>query len=507
MKFGKRELVSAGALFTLIAIMVYAMTRLLLSFYADYDNADKTFTIILLIGEFFILIHSFGYALNILYAYRSQNRREVSMKEARATLTEKPAVAILVAARHEPKEVLEETFLSLRNLKYENKTIYFLDDSSEEKYKKEAEEIVDEFGLVLFRRKERHGAKAGIINDCLKTLNQKYVAVFDADQTPLPEFLNQIIPLMEINEKLAFVQTPQFYTNIGDNRVARGSAFQQAVFYEYICEGKNAQEAMFCCGTNIVFRRDALNDVGGLDESIVTEDFATSVKMHSRGWKSLYYNHVYAFGMGPENLGDYFTQQYRWANGTISTLKKIVWRLITKPFSLKLGQWWEYLLSGSYYLIGLSFLVLMSFPIFYLLFKIPSFFARPEIYFLTFLPYIMLSMGIFYMVLRERNYNKKDLFLGQLLGFVTFPVYVCAAISAVIGVKTTFGVTGKTKGEKVPYIKFWPQLVIIIVSFIAVVWGLNRFIYEREPAILINSFWAFYYCVVLSSIFYFNEET
>jgi len=505
MEVRRRDVMGAVVLFSLVAAIVYIVVRTVLVVYAGYTLFEKTFSIVLIVGEFFILVHAFGYALNILNVYRLKAQKPLARLSCESLLTA-PFVAILVAARHEPREVLEETFASLYNLKYKNKKIFFLDDSSDEKYKREAEEISEEFSLELFRRGDRHGAKAGIINDCLKNLDQKYVAVFDADQTPLPEFLDTLIPFLEADKQLAFVQTPQFYTNIDENRVARASAFQQAVFYEYICEGKNSRNAMFCCGTNIVFRRSALLAVGGLDESTVTEDFATSIKLHAAGWKSLYYNHVYAFGMAPENLTAYFNQQYRWANGTISVFKKILWLFVRRPFSLTLRQWWEYFLSGSFYMVGIAFFVLMTCPVMYLLFDVPSFFARPEIYFLAFLPYITLSLVVFYMVLGRRHYKMKDLFLGQLLGAVTFSVYLRAVVSAILGVKTTFGITGKSKEKAISYFRLWPQLTIILLSYISIIWGINRFVYEREMAILINGFWALYHLLVLSSIFYFNED-
>ena len=503
---GKRLFINSLIILAVIAIMVYVIARTILVGYAEYAGLDRVTAVLLLLGEFFIILHGIGYTFNIFRAYQSKKKLDELQKIAHEKLGKEPSIAILVAARHEPKEVLEETFTSLRNLNYNNKKIYFLDDSSEEKYKKEAEGLAGELDLALYRREDRHGAKAGIINDCLKTLDQKYIVIFDADQTPLPDFLNRVVAIMENDERLAFVQTPQFYTNIYESRVAKAAAFQQAVFYEYICEGKSSQDAMFCCGTNIIFRREALLDVGGLDESTVTEDFATSLKLHRKKWDSLYYNHVYAFGMGPENLAGYFQQQYRWANGTISVLKKVLCGLITHPFSLKLKQWWEYFLSGSYYLVGLAFFILMLFPMLYLLCEIPSFFAKPEIYFLTFLPYIMLSMSVFYFILKDRNYTGRDLFLGQLLGSITFSVYIRAAISALVGKKTTFGITQKTKGAAISYRHLWPQIFLLMANYIAIVWGVNRFIHEKEPAIIINCFWALYHCFILSSVFYFNQK-
>ncbi|MDO8663084.1 MAG: glycosyltransferase [Candidatus Omnitrophota bacterium] len=490
------------ALFAIVSIIVYIIVRGTLLFFAEYNSIEKVMAIILICGELFVIIHGLGYTLNILRILKNPSNPETQT----SLLKEEPTVAVLVAARNEPREVLEETFITLNNLNYRNKIIYFLDDSSDEKFRQEADRLSREYNLTIFRRSQRRGAKAGIINDCLKTLTQEYVAVFDADQNPIPEFLNAVMPLLENNKNLGFVQTPQFYTNIEKGRVARAAALQQAVFYEYICEGKSEGGSMFCCGTNVIFRRKALLDVGGLDESTVTEDFATSVKLHAKGWKSLYFNHVYAFGMGPEDLASYFKQQFRWAVGTISVFKQVIWKFLTKPNSLKPLQWWEYFLSSSYYLVGIAYLIMIICPVIYLLFRIPSFFASPEIYFLAFLPYIIFSTGVFYVVLRGRQYKMKDLFLGQLLGEITIPVYIQAAISAILGSKITFGVTGKNNAKAISCLRLWPQFTLVFLCFIAVIWGLNRFIYEREAAILVNSFWTMYHCIILSSVFYFNQE-
>ncbi|MDD5227117.1 MAG: glycosyltransferase family 2 protein, partial [Candidatus Omnitrophica bacterium] len=404
--------------------------------------------------------------------------------------------------------VLEKTFVTIQNIDYPNKKVYFLDDSLEDGYKKEAEEIARAHDLVLFRRtRPWHGAKAGIVNDCLEILTEKYIAVFDADQNPMPDFLKVLVPLMEVDEKRAFIQTPQFYSNIGENPIARAAVLQQAVFYEYICEGKGVSDSMFCCGTNVIFRASALKDVGGMDESTVTEDFATSLKFHSKGYRSLYYSHVCAFGMGPEDLIAYFKQQFRWAAGTLSVFKKLLKQFLLRPLSLTLSQWAEYFLSSTYYFVGCAFSILMVCPVIFIFWRIPTFFANPEVYLLAFLPYIILTMSIFYFALRNRNYKPRDLILGQLLGAATFSIYMKAAFAAFLGMKISFGVTSKSGGGAVPYRMLWLQIMVLIVNFIAVVWAVNRFVYEHNNALLVNAFWAFYHFLVFSSIFYFNRET
>lgn len=492
-------------IFVIIAIIIYATVRIILTLVmaSEYVWSEILFSTLLLIGELFILIHALGYAMAL---YRSGHIKDLSEMKRGALPFPLPAVAILVAARHEPRKVLEDTFRSITNLHYPEKNVYFLDDSSDESYKKEAEEIAEKFGLKLFRRKERHGAKAGIVNDCLKTLKEKYVAVFDADQNPKQGFLMDLVPIMESDDKLAFIQTPQFYSNISDSHVAKAATYQQAVFYEYICESKGSADSMFCCGTNVIFRTQALLSVGGFDEEVVTEDFATSVKLHMSGWKSLYYNHVGTFGMGPELLSAYFKQQDRWAKGTVGVFRKVIANFFRHPFRLKLRQWWEYFLSSTYYFVGIAFTFLMICPIAYVFFNIPSFFIHTDIYVTVFLPYFSLSLGVFILTLRARHYKARNLFLAQMLIYISFPVLITASIMGLLGIQGTFGITAKGKGRRMSYLSLWPQIAFMLLNFVALVWGINRFYYERDFSVLINCFWISYHWIIMLSVFYFNED-
>lgn len=502
MKLFRNLILSALVIF----IAVYANVRIIFSIWSsqDYSFVENFFSITLLLGEMFILLHAVGYAINLI---RSTKHWDIKATEDLYRLPDElPEVAVLVAARHEPKEVLNETFRSISNLRYPAKNVYFLDDSSDDSYKKEAEALAALYGLKLFRREVRHGAKAGIVNDCLRSLKEKYVVIFDADQNPMPGFLIPLISMMERDPKLAFIQTPQFYSNVNSCRVARAATYQQSVFYEYICEAKGSSKAMFCCGTNVIFRREALMSVGGLDESVVTEDFATSVKLHMAGWESMYYNHVSAFGMGPETLGSYFMQQSRWAKGTIGVFKKIVGKFFTRPFSMSPARWWEYFLSGTYYFVGIALIFLMICPIAYLLFNVPSFFIHKDVYISVFLPYFTLSLGVFITTLHARHYSVKGLLMAQVLTYITFPVLVVAAFQALFGIQGTFGITQKGKGKALPYYTLWPQILFMMLNFIAFVWGLNRFYYERDFSLIVNCFWVFYHFLAMAGIFYFNED-
>ena len=170
-------------------------------------------------------------------------------------------------------------------------------------------------------------------------------------------------------------------------------------------------------------------------------------------------------------------------------------------------QWWEYLLSSTWYFIGFVFFIMMACPIIYILFDVPTFFANPELYLIMFLPYIIITLVTFYWTLRQRRYHVGDLITGQILTFITFPIYMKASFLAMLGIKGTFGITPKGGSKSLPVKALLPQLIMWLACFISVVWGINRLIYEQEPlgGIVTNTFWCFYHFVILSSVFYFNK--
>ena len=145
-------------------------------------------------------------------------------------------------------------------------------------------------------------------------------------------------------------------------------------------------------------------------------------------------------------------------------------------------------------------------PVCYLFFRIPTYFARPEIYFVAFIPYFALTLLVFFTTLEQRQYRFRDIVLGQLLIAVTFPVYIQAAWSALLGKKGKFVVTPKAGANSLPLKSLWPQLLIIILAYLAIIWGFCRIYYEREfvSAVLVNMFWCLYHMLILGSVFYFN---
>jgi cellulose synthase (UDP-forming) len=488
----------------IFSMLIYALFMGLAFFAPGYRLVDRIASVGLLFGILFILMHGFGYANSMIKAswgYNEIRRRIFTPQSA-------PKVACVIATFNEPPAVVEETVAALVNVDYPNKEIVVLDDSTKEEARNAVREIAARYGVTVQQRTNRRGYKAGAINDFLKTTDAEYVAIFDADALPAHNFLRDVVPIILESPRLAFVQTPQHYANVDVSNVAMGASRQQSVFYEYICEGKSYSRSAFCCGTNVVFRRDALLDVGGFDEGSVTEDFSTSLDMHMKGWDSAYYNQIYVYSMAPETLPAYFTQQSRWAFGSVGAMRKVLGSMFTKGMKMRPGQWWEYFLSSTYYWIGWVNFIFMLLPLAYIFFGVQPLRQDVFTYLAIFIPYFIFTMNMFYAGMEDRGYRVTDMLLGQQVGFLCFPVHMSAALSGILGMKRPFGVTPKGTDGRASWLSLWPQILMLILSAVAFVWGMYKYIVgidRNTAAIVINSLWAFYHTFLLSGIFRLNK--
>ena len=485
----------------LLLLVCYILVRIYYLFIAPFEYIEWVIGILFFISESFILFHSFFFFLDVI-------RENVYLEmPGQSTPGKDASVAILIPARHESKRIVEKTLLTCLSLNYDNKKIYLLDDSTIESYKQEARELSKNLGVELFTRSNNRGAKAGMINEVLKTITEKYIAIFDADQNPMPGFLKTLVPFLEADERLAFVQTPQFYSNGDVSTVAMVAHNQQAIFYEYICLGKSMNKAMFCCGTNVVFRRAALNDVGNFDEDTVTEDIATSLKLHAKQWKSFFIHKAYTFGMAPEDLAAYFTQQNRWALGTSQLFRKLVKLFFTDRKALRPEQWLEYVISTTYYFIGWAYFFLMIGPILYIFFNINSYNIDSLAYTFTFVPFFILSNMVFYESMVKKKYRLLNMFKVQMLTALSMPVYLSASFVGLLDInKKGFQVTPKGNTRNVPLKNLWPQLLVLAVVSATLVLGITKLYYQWNYVLMINVFWMGLQFILLSGIFHFNKK-
>lgn len=501
MKKADRRRISYLSWLALISLFFYFILRV----YTYHNNIhgwlNSVFGAFLLIAETHSILQSLGFISNIIRLGKPgvNYHRKVELDHNNL-----PSVTVLVPGRNEPLKILEATFICLKSLNYNNKKIIFLDGSDQE-FLEANGRLAEKYNIEHFVPLLPSKNKAEIVNKALKNITTKYLSIFDADQNPMPDFLLETVAVAEFSGNIAFVQTPQLYTNIGVSPIAKGAALQQSIFYENICEGKGVSNAMFCCGTNFLMQTKALKTVGGFDEKSVTEDFATSVKIHALGYRSVYYNHVRVFGMAPETLAAYFKQQYRWSAGTVGVVRKLFTEIFSGHLKLNGKQLWEYFLSATYYFTGWSFFFLIICPALYLLFNVPSYFASPLFYLLTFLPYYILTITIFYATMKQRNYSWKDVFTGNIMSSLSFPILMQSTLSGIFNKKIRFEITDKGQSQRLPYLKLWPWMLVILINLIAIINGFFRY-QENHYAIGINMFWCLYHIWLVSNIFKFNKK-
>jgi cellulose synthase/poly-beta-1,6-N-acetylglucosamine synthase-like glycosyltransferase len=254
---------------------------------------------------------SFGLFTFIAWDVRRQPRFE---------LPTAASVDVYVPTYGEELEVLEATLVGCRGIRYAHQT-YVLDDAR----RPEVAALAARMGCHYLTRPDNRHAKAGNINAALMRTRGEFVVILDADTVPQPEFLHRTLGYF-VDDRMAVVQLPQEFYNL-DSLQHRGAGraadawHEQALFFRVIQRGKNRWNAAFWCGSPSVLRRRALEDVRGVATDSITEDLHTSLRLHGRGWKSVYHSEPLAYGIAPQTLEAFCVQRLRWAQGTMQILR------------------------------------------------------------------------------------------------------------------------------------------------------------------------------------------
>jgi cellulose synthase (UDP-forming) len=193
--------------------------------------------------------------------------------------------------------------------------------------------------------------------------------------------------------------------------------------------------------------------------------------------------------------------------GSMGVGLKILKLAITQPRLLTPGQYWEYLLSGTYYFVGFANLVFMIAPIAFLLFGVRPVHTASDLYILFFVPYIIFTMNLFFFGMKLRKYPVRGIWLASALSFASTWTYAKAGAVALFGLKRAFAVTPKGVGGRVPISNMPVEVGLFGLNVLAVLVGLYYLVFvTRETAYFVTTFWAAYHAVLLSTLFfYFNR--
>lgn len=445
-----------------------------------FPHASRILFGVLIAGEVFHLWQ----VLTFLYTVWDMR----SIKPPRRTrATPILAADVFITVAGEPVELVEATALAAKNMRYPVFNVYLLNDgyvAGKDNWR-EIEEMAARLGVGCITRTMQGGAKAGNINNALAETYAPLVAVFDADHVPHPDFLSKTAAYFA-DPHVGFVQSPQYYKNYDENLVTRGAWQQQQLFFGPICRGKNRLNAVTMAGTNMVIRRSALDEVGGLCTESIAEDFVTGMLLHSRGWRSVYVPEVLAEGLAPEDFLSYSKQQYRWARGALDVIFR--YNVLFRR-GLTLGQRIQYLSSASFFLSGTVILMNALMPLVFFYTGLMPFTVSGMLLASIFLPYMFVTL---YALALTSNFTLT--WNAVAFSMSAFPIHIKALWSAALGTKASFQITPKQKVRGT-----FTRLVTPHFAYIAAAVGGIGVATVREglaPSVANNIAWALLNCAV-----------
>ncbi|XP_026427261.1 glucomannan 4-beta-mannosyltransferase 9-like [Papaver somniferum] len=202
-------------------------------------------------------------------------------------------------------------------------------------------------------RDNRNGYKAGNLKQGLKhsyVQECDFVAIFDADFQPDPDFLDKTVPYFVHNPEIGLVQARWEFVNANENMLTR---FQEMSFnYHFRVEQEvgSATYAFFGFnGTAGVWRMSALNEAGGWNDRTTVEDMDLAIRASLKGWKFVYVGHIKVKNELPSTFKAFRFQQHRWSCGPANLFKKMAMEIIRNE---KVNLWKRLYIIYSFFFVG-----------------------------------------------------------------------------------------------------------------------------------------------------------
>lgn len=437
--------------------------------------------IALFIGEIYHIVMALAFWFTI------RRPKHEQLEKLPTVVKGQPTVDIFLTVAGEPVEIVSATVHAIKSILYPFKKIYILNDSfvAGKDNWEEYEKLAESTGIECITRRVPGGAKAGNINNALSQTHGDIVVIFDADMAPHPNFLEKVLPYFS-DKKVGFVQTPQFYNNADENEITGSSWEQQEFFFGPIMIGKDSSNASFICGTNVAIRRTTLDQIGGLNETSIAEDFVTSLLIHQKGWKSHYVSEVLAEGLAPQDLLSYYKQQLRWARGSLEIL------FTMNPLFVK-GLTWqqkiEYLSSALFYCNGLVVAIDIIMPLLFLFFGLSAVTSTTTLFAVYFIPFMVFTLY----TLQQTSGRAMSL---RAIAFTqsSWVLQIQAFFSALLKQKMAFAITPKQAQTGNFLSLAYIHIGYIVLTILGTIIGVARF--GLTPALMTNVSWAVFNCVL-----------
>ncbi len=323
------------------------------------------YTWIFLTIIFFLTVHYLSsFALNLFYKQFDVKKHQ-KFREKFWAENKEPSVDVYLPICGEELPVLKNTWKYVSRLKYKNIKVYVLDDSKEET--DTHRQLAKRYGFTYLERPNKgEMKKAGNLKYAFLRTQGDLIAIFDADFAPHPEYLQELVPYMA-DPKIGIVQSPQYFPTTKETHdtgpLAFGGARAQEIFYRIIQVARDQLDGAHCCGTCAVYRRAALDSIGGFVQIGHSEDAHTGYTLTAHHWVIRYVPLVISVGISPEDPHAFFHQQHRWCLGnTMMMMDKKFWQAPI-PWKVKFCY-----MTGFLFYLHQPLLLIFPFQLFIVLF-------------------------------------------------------------------------------------------------------------------------------------------
>ena len=308
--------------------------------------------------------------------------------------------------------------------------IQVLDDSTDETVQV-ARKKVEEWrargvNIEYIHRSDRTGYKAGALDHGLKTAKGEFVALFDADFVPQPDFLKKTIHHFT-DQKVGCVQARWGHINKDYSILTRlQSMFLDGHFMmEHAARNRGGRFFNFS-GTAGMWRLKTIADAGGWQHDTLTEDLDLSFRAQLKGWRFVFLPWVVTPAELPVDMNGFKSQQHRWVKGSMQTSKKLLKDVLQAPIPLHVKMEGALHLTGNTAYILTLLLALILFPVTYFRPKLDM--KTSVVLDLAVFTLATLSVCVFYLASQREIYGWR----GVLRAIFFTPMLLCMGIGMCI---------------------------------------------------------------------------
>jgi cellulose synthase/poly-beta-1,6-N-acetylglucosamine synthase-like glycosyltransferase len=380
----------------------------------------------LIIGTYFIslsILFLFGSSGFVMIYYYMKHRKTTSAPAKE--LTTYPVVTIQLPLYNE-YYVIERLIDAVCQMDYPKDLmeVQVLDDSTDETVDLVAGCVASYrqkgFDIKHLRRATRSGYKAGALKQGLTSARGEFVAVFDADFVPKPNFLRKTLPYFIQDPAIGLVQTRWEHLNSDYSFLTRVQAM--ALDGHFVIEQNVRNKAGFFInfnGTGGIWRKACIVDAGNWEADTLTEDLDLSYRAQLKGWKFKFLNDVTSPAELPSEINALKSQQFRWTKGAIETARKILPKVWTSDLSLEKKIHATFHLTNN---IVFPFILVAG------ILNVPLIFIKHqggyEMYFTIMAVFVFAFIGSFLFYL----YSQKDVYHDWQKRMLLFPLFMAGSM-------------------------------------------------------------------------------